>query len=57
MNRLFAVLTYVALATCGYAADSSAPPTFAHEIAPIIYSNCAACHRPGGSRTVFSADL
>lgn len=24
------------------------PPTFAEEIAPILYRNCASCHRPGG---------
>lgn len=24
-------------------------PTFAHDIAPIIYQNCAGCHHPGGA--------
>ena len=24
-------------------------PTFAHDIAPILYQNCASCHHPGGS--------
>src|SRR5580704_3717757 len=24
-------------------------PTFAHDIAPILYKNCASCHRPGES--------
>ncbi len=28
-------------------AIGAAPPTFAQDIAPIIYHNCAACHRPG----------
>ena len=28
-------------------ADTNAVPTFAHDIAPIIYQNCSACHRPG----------
>ncbi len=23
-------------------------PTFAHDVAPIVYRECAACHRPGG---------
>jgi hypothetical protein len=23
------------------------PPTFAHDIAPIVYKNCSPCHRPG----------
>lgn len=26
-----------------------APPTFAKDIAPIVYRACASCHRPGGS--------
>ncbi len=30
------------------AAEIGAVPTFAHDIAPILYRNCAACHRPGG---------
>jgi mono/diheme cytochrome c family protein len=24
------------------------PVTFSHDVAPILYRNCAACHRPGG---------
>jgi hypothetical protein len=24
------------------------PPTFSHDVAPILYANCAACHRSGG---------
>lgn len=27
---------------------AAAPPNFAHDIAPLIYHNCAACHHPGG---------
>jgi len=27
--------------------DSSRPPTFNHDIAPIMFRSCAACHRPG----------
>ena len=34
------------LAAAAYAAP---PLTFAHDIAPIIYQNCAGCHRPGES--------
>lgn len=30
-------------------ASAQAPLTFAHDIAPIIYENCAPCHRPGES--------
>ena len=25
----------------------TAPPTFADDIAPIVYANCTVCHRPG----------
>jgi mono/diheme cytochrome c family protein len=25
-----------------------AAPTFSEDVAPILYSNCARCHRPGG---------
>jgi len=28
-------------------ADVPAIPTFAHDVAPILYRHCAACHRPG----------
>ena len=33
----------------GAAAQTSPPPTFAHEVAPILYRSCASCHRPGES--------
>ena len=26
---------------------SAAPPTYTHDIAPILYKRCASCHRPG----------
>lgn len=29
------------------AADEPAPPTWAHDVAPILYRNCVECHRPG----------
>jgi mono/diheme cytochrome c family protein len=29
------------------AQDSAAPPTFAKDVAPILYANCITCHRPG----------
>jgi mono/diheme cytochrome c family protein len=28
---------------------AAASPTFGRDIAPLIYKNCAACHRPGGA--------
>jgi Flp pilus assembly protein TadD len=30
-------------------AAAAGPPDFAHDVAPIVYGNCAACHRPGGT--------
>ena len=31
------------------AAQSASPPTFAHDVAPILYRACASCHHPGES--------
>jgi Flp pilus assembly protein TadD len=31
------------------AAKETSPPTWSHQIAPILYSNCTTCHRPGGA--------
>ena len=45
MPRLLAVLP--ALSTALLAAGT--PPTFSHDIAPIVYRSCASCHRPGES--------
>jgi hypothetical protein len=35
------------LAWCPAAATEPAPPTWAGDIAPILYHNCVECHRPG----------
>lgn len=43
------VLLALALAAAARAGEEPKIPTFAHEIAPIIYQNCASCHRPGGA--------
>jgi Tfp pilus assembly protein PilF/mono/diheme cytochrome c family protein len=32
---------------CSRAAEPPAPPTFTRDIAPVVYANCATCHRPG----------
>ncbi len=45
MPRLFIVLLAFSMALRG----AGTPPTFAHDIAPIVYRNCASCHRPGES--------
>ena len=29
--------------------NNASSPTWSHDIAPIVYSNCAACHHPGGA--------
>jgi mono/diheme cytochrome c family protein len=36
-----------AFASAGGSADTRPAPTFAADIAPIIYSHCSTCHRPG----------
>ena len=42
------LLGIVALAAVAFSAPtSSAAPTFNKDIAPILYANCATCHRPG----------
>src|SRR4051794_15734501 len=28
-------------------AEAAAPPTFSKDVAPILFQNCATCHRPG----------
>ncbi|HVZ22232.1 MAG TPA: tetratricopeptide repeat protein [Vicinamibacterales bacterium] len=53
MIRPFAIL--LAALSCAWGAVASAaaappaPPTFTADIAPIVFSQCADCHRPGGS--------
>ncbi len=41
-------LPLAALATARGGAGSAAPPSFTHQVAPIIAEKCAGCHRPGG---------
>jgi mono/diheme cytochrome c family protein len=44
MNK-FAGAVWMGMA--GALAAAAAPPTFNRDIAPILYKNCATCHRPG----------
>ena len=37
----------VVAATAGGGAQTAQPPTFSHDVAPIVYAQCATCHRPG----------
>src|SRR4051812_46691107 len=38
----------VAIRPSTLAARGAADPTFAEDVAPILYKNCTTCHRPGG---------
>jgi Tetratricopeptide repeat len=40
---------FLVFAFSAWAEQAPAPPTFAHDIAPIIYSNCASCHHAGAA--------
>src|SRR5580658_1666217 len=42
-----AILLVASLAAAAPAAANAATPTFNKDIAPILYNNCATCHRPG----------
>jgi hypothetical protein len=43
MNNRFMLLATVVGSVCAQAAV----PTFSKDVAPIVYKNCASCHRPG----------
>ena len=45
--RMLAAACIAVTAACITASASS--PDFAHDIAPLIYEKCAACHHPGGT--------
>jgi Tfp pilus assembly protein PilF len=40
-------LVFLLLTAVSAFAQIPAVPTFAHDIAPLVYKNCAPCHRPG----------
>jgi hypothetical protein len=51
---LFLITAGLAFGLCGYvftshveAQNQTPVPTFAKDVAPILYKNCAGCHRPG----------
>jgi Flp pilus assembly protein TadD len=41
-------LTMLAGAGCGGSSEPPAAVTFTRDLAPIVFTNCAPCHRPGG---------
>lgn len=43
-----AIFTLFSLYCAGYAGDHEDAPTFANDIAPILYKNCVVCHNPKG---------
>jgi len=50
--KLIGIGTAISMAIAAHTQKPSAPqsgpaPTFAHDVAPILYKNCATCHRPG----------
>ena len=46
MKTASAVIVF-ALGVAGVSSAADAPPTFSKDVAPILYSNCVVCHRPG----------
>ncbi len=40
---------FVAAALAGAACRQEAPPTFARDVAPLVYAQCAPCHHEGGA--------
>ena len=45
--RLLALVPALAAGACSRAPVPLAPPTFSKDVAPIVFANCAPCHRPG----------
>src|SRR5262245_47961074 len=43
------VLVCLLLASAGLCAGAESTVTFNRDIAPILFGNCASCHRPGNS--------
>lgn len=41
------IVAFLALAAAGAPARAAETPTFAADVAPILYAECASCHRPG----------
>jgi Copper type II ascorbate-dependent monooxygenase, N-terminal domain/Copper type II ascorbate-dependent monooxygenase, C-terminal domain len=49
MRRAFVLgATVLLLAACGGGGSDDGPPSFVRDVAPILQSKCASCHRDGG---------
>ena len=46
-NRLNPIIASLALVAAAAPAGAAEVPTFAADVAPILYEECASCHRPG----------
>src|SRR6266581_8340625 len=45
--RLVSVFVVFAFVQYSAAAAAESTPTFSKDVAPVLYKNCAICHRPG----------
>src|SRR5262245_28416748 len=45
---LAAFVLSISVAACGRGPSPPPPVTYSKDIAPIVFPNCASCHRPGG---------
>src|SRR5436190_20559710 len=46
-QSLFAILVLGCAVPASAGEKGSTPPTFAKDVAPILFQQCAVCHRPG----------
>lgn len=49
MKWMMVLACLTLLAACGGNKGPAGPVTFTEHVAPVLYSNCTGCHRPGGS--------
>jgi hypothetical protein len=47
VSGVFAAALVASLSAAGQQRPAAAVPTFAKDVAPILYKNCTSCHRPG----------
>jgi tetratricopeptide (TPR) repeat protein len=50
MNAFYVIRVHLCLSVAlFFPLARAAPPTFAHDVAPIVYEKCATCHHPGAA--------